>query len=176
VRLKDGDGVRYISKVDSQIPKAFVNNLEWKTKGQYYRAVKRRIGAKGLYEANTIVNPSGPLLGDLMISRGHAALFAYYPPAVLHPKAADTSIADFPADADAAKQLNTLEYIKSRTLNGNAHIDYLNHRGAGGKVKAELIYFADVENMKKFGFEFRKYIWTVVDNWVGWDGTGNPPH
>lgn len=176
--LKDRRGVYYISKASGQIgDAAFLGDaLAWSNKNEYYAAIKRRIGAQGLYESNTFGVASGPQPGDLMISPGHAALvFAYYPPAVLHPKAADTSVADFPADPDdAAKQLTTLEYIKSRTLNGHAHIDYLNHRGKG-KVKAELIFFADVENTKSFGFEYRKYHPRVTENWTGWSGTGVPP-
>ena len=43
------------------------------------------------------------------------------------------------------------------------------------KQKAELIYFARVDIMREKGFDFRQYNAFVLDNWEGWDGSGEPP-
>jgi hypothetical protein len=54
------------------------------------------------------------------------------------------------------------------------HADYLNSRG-DAKRNAELIYFANVAQLRGDGFQFRLYSDTVLENWADWDGQGVPP-
>jgi hypothetical protein len=42
------------------------------------------------------------------------------------------------------------------------------------KQKAELIYFASVDELSNDGFDFRKYNGLVLDGWADWDGHGDP--
>jgi hypothetical protein len=159
ITMQADSGIYYCSMDDKQYPDQFFGDvLSWTSKDEFYDALKRRINAKSLYNKNTVINPSGPQPGDLMLTTGHAALVIdVYPPAVLHPKVNDKTIPDFPGPDVAKTELNQLEYFKSRTLDGTVHFDYLNHRGQGGKEKAELLYYAKVDAMKAYGFEFRMF-------------------
>jgi hypothetical protein len=150
-----------------EIPKSidytFGNNYTWKNKDEYYTAVKNRIGAKALYHKNTELNPFGPQSGDLLLSKGHAAIvIEAYLPGLPHPKAADTSIKDWVDPDTAETEINVLEYFRdhhgalteeNKTM---AHFDYLNHRGEK-KPKAELIYYRRVKDAIDDGYWFRKY-------------------
>jgi hypothetical protein len=175
----DNSDVRYISKGTRQTPKdsRVGHTRTWSNKADFLYAVKKRIGAKSLLQKNTMTNPSGPQPGDLMSSTEHAALvFAVRAGPGAHPRAADRSIAPFPGDMVARTQLNQTEYFRTTmsTVSAGLYIDYLNHRGYG-KEKAELIYEASVAEIKGMGFDFRAYHPGVLDNWLDWDGLGDPP-
>lgn len=149
-----------------EIPKGFIYssfNYTWRTKDEYYTAVKNRINAGVLFEKNTEVNPFGPQAGDLLLSDSHAGLVIdSFPVGVAHPKAADTSIQSWVDQATALKEVNVLEYFRDNhgVINEDnklkAHFDYLNHRGKK-KPKAELIYFRRAEDALADGFQFRRY-------------------
>jgi hypothetical protein len=180
----DGDGVRYLSLLKWQIPciSMFGRVLTWEDTEGYKKAVLDRLNAASLYTRNTKVNPSGPQTGDLMMTKGHAALvFNTYPAGRPHPFASRTAwIPMLPNKEEAAKQLHQTEYFRDdpNQPNGHSHIDYLNHRGQGKppKVEAELIYYADAVAMQQnFGFEYRMYNEKVLDNWNDWDALGIPP-
>jgi hypothetical protein len=121
-----------------------------------------------------------------MIKQDHAALvFRVWPSGLPHPNASQCGtkggIPMFPGPTQAAMQLNQTRYFREQPMGPVQskwpHIDYLNHRGEGQpkKQKAELMYFADVQDMRSAGFQFRGYRKLVRDNWVGWDGSGDPP-
>jgi len=59
-------------------------------------------------------------------------------------------------------------------IDRETHFDYLNHRGFG-KEAAEMIYYTRVSEMRAQGFEFRRYKPGVIDNWMDWNGSGDPP-
>jgi hypothetical protein len=159
----------------------------WKNKDDYTKAVQHRVGAKSLFHQNMEPNPRGPEPGDVMIKEDHAALvFRVWPSGVPHLLANQWGISggipSFPGPAQAARELNQTRYFRDQPVAPIQsiwpHIDYLNHRGEGKpkKEKAELMFFADVQDMRRDGFQFRKYRKLVRDNWEGWDGTGDPPN
>jgi hypothetical protein len=173
----DNAGVRYISKATRQSPKSMLHTRSWGTADDYLTAVRARINADSLLNRNTVPNPRGPEPGDIMASSSHAALvFGVRPGAGMHPRAYDDSVPIFPGDAEARLQLNQTEYIRtdmSSAITG-PYVDYLNHRGFG-KNKAELMYDANVQEMRAAGFDFRMYSGGVLDSWADWDGRGDPP-
>lgn len=176
----DNNQVRYISKGTRQAPEdsRLLRTREWKDKDDYTKAVLERIGSKALVLHNTVVNPRGPEIGDLMAKMDHTALvFDVRPMKGISPKVSDTKIPVFPGPDIAKTQLHQTEYIRSRTSTApvcQQHIDYLNHRGYG-KEMAELMYEADVQEMKDQRFEFRMYKPGVIDNWIDWNGMDDPP-
>lgn len=204
VTFEDNAGRRYISKAEGVLVPLYGvhyglyrldEDKTWSTPEEFYEMVKRRIGTEALWKRSTVVNPSGPMAGDLMMSWGsrpgggsfrhHTALvYRVYKVAELHPKWQDKSVPDFPGDDKAKNQSSVLEYFRGtvdengvtayRHIDGRVHFDYLNHRGAA-KPKAELIYYANALQLSDEGFEFRMYAANVLDNWTDWDGKGTPP-
>jgi hypothetical protein len=186
VTFWDNDQVRYPSKGTRQTPSSqrLLSTRSWKNKGEYIEAVTHRIGAKSLVNENTEKNPRGPQPGDLMVKVDHAALvIQVYPPGITHPRARDKRIPVFPGHDQARLQLNQTEYFRQEIpgpevyhpneIDCETHFDYLNHRGFG-KERAELIYYTRVSEMRSQGFEFRMYKSGVLDNWLDWDGLGDP--
>ena len=174
----DNSKTRYASKGTRQTPTNYLGatrTLSWDNQAEFAAVVRRRIGAKALLLQNTVVNPKGPEPGDLMAAVDHTALiYRVYPPGVPHPKAGDSSIPSFPGREKARQEVNQTEYLRERATTNTMHLDYLNHRGEG-KEKAELIYFADAVQMVKDGFRFCMYHPGVLDNWIDWNGQGDPP-
>lgn len=183
VTLRNDDGTRFISKATRQTPTAYLSHhrtYSWSNKDEFIHAVVKRLDAKSVFKHNTEVNPNGPAPGDLMSSADHTALvFKVYPPGQEHARASDPRIPIFPGPQVAAMQLTQTEYFRAdhSDMKPTVHFDYLNHRGQGTPTKqaAELIYFADAPQMQKEGFQFRRYSSAVLDNWVDWDGVGDPP-
>ena len=183
VTLRSDDGTRFISKGTRQAPTAYLSahkTYSWSNKEEYLRAVINRLNAKSVFSQNTEINPIGPQPGDLMCKPDHTALvFKVYPPGLDHPRASDVTIPIFPGSFIAARQLTQTEYFRTdhSAAKPTTHFDYLNHRGEGTPVKqaAELIYFADAPEMQLAGFQFRQYSARVLDNWIDWDGRGDPP-
>jgi hypothetical protein len=183
VTLRNRSRFRFISKATRQSPTTHLSphrSFSWKTRDQFLEAVRNRLNAVSVYNDNTVVNGRGPEPGDLMCKPDHVALvFKMYPPGLPHPRANDKRIPLFPGERAAAQQLNTTEYFREdpRAPNSHVHIDYLNHRGEGTprKQAAELIYFADAFKIRQMGFEFRMYSRDVLDNWLDWNGEGDPP-
>jgi hypothetical protein len=155
-------------KIPQQFDYYFGDNCVWKNKGEYYAAVKRRIGASALFSKNTEPISTAPRSGDLLLSKGHAAIVMdAYLPGLPHPKAADSSIESWVNPETAAKEVHVLEYFRDNhgVINEEnktkAHFDYLNHRGEK-KPKAELIYYRRVEDAVADGFSFRRYNSSVL--------------
>jgi hypothetical protein len=186
VTFWDNDHVRYVSKATRQTPSGGLRTLFWRNADEYLDVVRRRIGAEALVDHNMVINPRGPEPGDLMGHLEHAALvFRVYPPSVIHPRAYDKSVPVFPGNEVARKQLNQTEYFRTQIpaknefgpteIDAGPHFDYLNHRGLG-KEKAELMFFANIMEMRRQGFYFRMYKPGVIDNWLDWkDGRDDPP-
>ena len=184
----DNADVMYVSKAERQHSKSYhVHVRSWKNKDEYSKAIQARIGASSLFNQNMEPNPRGPEAGDLMIKQDHAALiFRAWPPGVSHPLANQYDIKGgipkFPGAVQAAKELNQTKYFRddptAPVQSKSPHIDFLNHRGEGHptKARAELMFFADVQDMRKGGFLFYRYRNLVLDNWQDWDGRGDPPH
>jgi hypothetical protein len=181
--FKDNIGRGYCSKASQEWHALPGHRLSWSSKEEYYNAIKRRLDARALWNWNTVRNPHGPEPGDLILKPDHACLvFAVYPPGVRHPKSRDSTIPVFPGAVKAAAQFNVLEYFRDgegQTIGppvSATRFDYLNHRGQGipVKQKAELIYYASVNDPDFKGFEFRMYNNTVLLNWTRWDGVGEP--
>ncbi len=130
----------------------------WPDRYQYYNRVRRRIGASALWQRNTIRKGAGPEPGDLLLHPTHAALVAaVYAPGVAHPRAGDAAIPDFPGAEVAARQHDTTRYLRCRHATG-VRVDYLNHRGHGGKERAELIFNAPLDDLTQQGqLEVRRY-------------------
>lgn len=175
----DNGGVRYISKGERQTPEAgfFGRNCTWSSVAQYTEAVRSRLGTEALWNRNTVINRAGPQPGDLAIgfsaSMHHTALvYQVYPAGTPHPRASDRSVPDFPGDEEAIRQNNQTEYFRSRTPNGNVHVDYLNYRSRR-KDRAELIYYADATELSQAGFQYRMWSASVLDNWTDWNGRGD---
>lgn len=183
----DNEGVLYISKGGRQTNirgKYIYSHWGDGQKDAYLHAVRNRIGSQSLYNVNTVVNANGPQAGDLLSAPGHTALvFNSFDPGQIHPKSTDKSIKNFPGSDAAASELNVLEYFRDvdgRYIcpkDGVKHFDYLNHRGVGQPVKqkAELIYFARVDDPDLAGFTFRKFAPSVLQSWSNWDGNDDPP-
>ena len=193
--------VLYSSRASHQWPEVWPPHslsLSWSDKRSFYSAVKRRIDSKSLLEKNTfpIKNSADVWPGDLMLKKDHTAIvFAVYPPGATHPFLQRADIPDFPSPEKAASQLDVLEYFRTaRTTTNNlrsippsemkkVHVDYLNHRGeaypegAPKKQKAELIYFADADDMvNTFQLNYRRLgPKTVLNNWTDWKGNDAPP-
>lgn len=195
VTFRDNASTLYISKAEEWTPVShhFSKPVGWKTMQEYYRVVQARIGARSMLQYNVVRNPYGPEVGDLMINNdaSHTALvLAIYPSGQKHPKEEWSTIPDFPGEGTAEKQLDQLEYFRTprqvdtsshtpkfpASALATAHFDYLNHRG-NGKEKAEIIYFADVGELRAMGFEFYLFNKYVLDDWnfPPWDGKGRPP-
>ncbi len=176
----DGGGTHYRSYEDEQDPSRWIHNKDWSNVDDYIDAVTDRLGTEALWKANTEANSAGPQPGDLMINyrsggMHHTALvFRVFARGMPHPQANNQSVIDFPADTPdedgddiAIRQPNT-EYFRDRDPNSDQHFDYLNHRSNRKKAGAELIYFARVSDMKKDGFQFRKWAsWVLM--------LGSPP-
>jgi hypothetical protein len=183
VTLRSDDGTRFISKATRQTPTAYLSRhktYSWTNKDEYLVAVINRLNAKSVFSHNTVVNGRGPQAGDLMCKPDHTALiFKVYTAGEEHPRIRDTSIPIFPGPRIAAMQIAQTEYFRSdhSDIRPTVHFDYLNHRGEGRPTKqaAELIYFADAPQMQLDGFQFRSYSPAVLDDWVDWDGLGDPP-
>jgi hypothetical protein len=170
---------------------------------QFKLIVKKYIQTKSLYLYNTDKNDSAPEPGDLMIryttkmtifgertDLHHTALvFAAYPAWRPHPKENAEDVPSFPGGKAAMDQTSVNEYFrgtvytdgskwdgttKYRVADGDIHFDYLNSRG-DDKRNAELIYFANYDQLSKEGFEFRIYAPAVLWGWDDWDGVGYPP-
>ena len=170
--------------------------LEWKSKDTFYKAILRRIDSTSLLKKNTTPVTADVWPGDLMLKEDHTALvFEMWDPGEDHALLQRADIPDFPGPETAAHDLNQLDYFRTPRLvtkgirsvspveKTKAHIDYLNHRGeafpknAPVKQKAELIYYADAQDMvttQKLGFR-RFGSHTVLNNWLGWDGSVPPP-
>jgi hypothetical protein len=188
--------VLYSSRAAHQWPGVWPPNtlgLSWSDKKSFYDAVKRRIDSKSLLEKNTnpVDNCADVWTGDLMLKGDHTAIvFAVYQPGEVHRFLQRADIPDFPGPDIAASELDVLEYFRTaRTLRGSSrsipppelnkvHIDYLNHRGeafpptASKKQKAELIYFADAQEMvTTLKFSYRRFSYVrVLNNWPNWNG------
>jgi hypothetical protein len=177
----DNNQVRYPSKGTRQTPMPLLRGKTWSDKKAYVEAVTKRIGSKSLVDHNTVKNPLGPQPGDLMVKADHTALvFGVLKNGATHPKAYDRTIPLFPGGVIAQTQLNQLEYVRSRVSQDHrgcpqTYIDYLNHRGEGNKQRAELIYYADTSEAELRPFEFRMYKPGVIDNWIDWNGSDDPP-
>jgi hypothetical protein len=165
--------------------------IPWFTKDDFYAVVRENIQTKSLWNHNTAVNPTGPDPGDLMMRFGgihryhHTALVtSVYPPFALHPQWQNAKVPDFPGPDAAEKQITVTRYFMGtkddddrtayRTADISWHFDYLNSR-SDAKRNAELIYFANVAQLRDDGFQFRLYSDTVLENWADWDGLGVPP-
>ena len=152
----------------------------WKTKDEYYSAIKQKIGANALWRNNTEKNPAGPEPGDLLLGRGHAGLiFAVYLPNLSerwgdlaiprpHPRACDSSIIVYPGPTIAKTQIDVLEYFRDDEgpkgpVKAGTRFDYLNHRGQG-KERAELIYYANVYDSDFDPYEFRMFTASVFQD------------
>src|SRR4029078_8053937 len=166
VTFYDNAGMRYISKGGRQSPSGGLLGKTWKDKESYMKGVLSRIGAKSLFNQNMEPNPRGPEPGDLMIKEDHAALvFRVLPTVTPHPYATKYGVPGgiplFPGPAKAALELNQTRYFRDVPVASYPwpHFDYLTHRGDGKpkKQKAELIFFADVQDMLREGFQFRRY-------------------
>lgn len=177
--LKGMDHVRYISKATRQTPEATLSTKTWSTKEEYLAAVMPRLGTEALWHRNTVSNPSCPEPGDLLMafsaSMHHTALvYQVYPPNTSHPRATERGIPDFPGDEAAIAQVTQTLYFRGRRADGSVRFDYLNFRSRRKNV-AELILFASADEMRADGLQFRKWKDGVLDNWIDWDGTGDPP-
>lgn len=177
--LKGTDHVRYISKTSRQTPAATFSTKTWASKEEYLQAVMGRLGTEALWHRNTEVNQAGPEPGDLLMGFGgsmhHTALvYQVYRPQAPHPQAADRNIPDFPGDEAAIAQVTQTVYFRGRVPDGSVRFDYLNFRSRRKNV-AELILFASANEMRAEGLEFRKWKGGVLDNWLDWNGEGDPP-
>jgi len=144
----------------------------WTTRYEYMEGVCRGLGVHDLWKYNTVVNPAGPMPGDVLMKYTHAKyhhaalIFDTYAPGQTHPKQRDTSVPDYPGDDAAEEQYAATEYFRgwtgpdektsSRYPDKDVHFDYLNHRGHK-KPLAELIYFANARQFREDKFEFRMY-------------------
>jgi hypothetical protein len=166
--------------------------VPWLTKDDFTKMVMENIQTKSLWRHNTEENPTGPDPGDLMMRYGgihryhHTALvLSVYAPFAHHPQWQNLHIPDFPGPDAAEKQTNVTRYFMGtkddddrtayRTPDLWWHFDYLNSRG-DAKRNAELIYFANENQLRDDDFEFRMYSESVTDNWGDWDGRGVPPN
>jgi hypothetical protein len=177
VTFWDMASVRYISKASQQVPSPAFGGLTWSTKNDYLDSIRRRIGARALYDVNTVSDLAGPRPGDLMLKRDHAAIvFAVYMPGNMHPLENDNTIPVFPGSQIARTQHRVTRYFRNRGVSlPDQRFDYLNHRGEGGKQAAELIFNASAQEMRVDGFDFRIFQPGVFDNWPDWTGLGLPP-
>jgi hypothetical protein len=98
VTLRSERAVRFISKATRQFPYSHLSpyqQYKWGNRDQFMTAVINRMTAKGVFWANTAVNPRGPEPGDLMCKPDHIALvFKTYPPGLAHPHANDQNISE----------------------------------------------------------------------------------
>jgi hypothetical protein len=181
----DNDDCVYISKGWGPISRFFALHgpKNWNSIIEYRSAVQSRISARALSSKNTIKNAKGPEPGDFLSSPEHTALvFAVYPPGVRHPKSAN-NIPVYPGPNVAETQLNVLEYFRDKDGRSSGppkpsvRFDYLNHRGTGKPVKqkAELIYYANVDDPDFSSYEFRKFHDTTFWNYIKWDGEDDIP-
>jgi hypothetical protein len=170
-----GTPIVYSSRATGQFPQIdFPTNQAWKSKEEFYTAVKRRINSKALWEHNTFTPDDNDISsGDLMVKEDHTALvFGYYATGVRHPHEIRADIPDFPGPDTAVQQLYQLEYfgeprtrVAGRPVCGSRellvdHVDYLNHRGEGKpkKEQAELIYFRSVPYLRqREQLEFKRF-------------------
>jgi hypothetical protein len=198
ITFKDVDDWFYISKAwYAWGPDGHIINVPFFTKEMFTTVVQKNIQTKSLWYHNTVVNPSGPEAGDLMMKYttgfagrtvdNHTALvFSVLPPGKSHPKSHDPNVKIFPGREKAKEDFNGTEYIMgtvdkdddwattSLDPDKEYHFDYLNSRG-DKKRNAELIYYANKAQLLDDGFEFRRYAPLVLDNWSDWDGEGYPP-
>ncbi len=113
-------------------------------------------------------------------------IFATYSPGQPHPKKNEfnKSIPLFPGPDIAKTELNVLEYFSNNPFARrppDIHFDYLNHRGEGApgkpkKEKAELIYFATLNDPQFKDFELRAYNENVKRDWRDWTGKNYVRH
>jgi hypothetical protein len=180
--FKDNDDVEYRSRFDGQSPYREVPVVgyrmgkTWSTKDEYMNAVVARIGTKALSEKNLDPADCNPIeAGDLMIAFKdnihHTSLvYRVYGAGESHPYAGRADIPDFPGDEEAIKRVDQWNYFRgtileekddkiirlTRNPDKDVHVDYLNYRSQR-KDRAELIYFANVRQMRADGFKFRWY-------------------
>jgi len=170
------------------------SQLRWFTKDMFIAIVRQNMQTKSLYLHNMEANPSGPEAGDLMIryrtkwfglkvdaAETHTALvYSTYPPGVSHPYEKSVNVPNFPGRDQANNEVNQTAYFRgtvdektgvtrSRQPDHDPHFDYLNSP-ADRKRNAELIYFANVRQLRDEGFNFYKFGQNVVDNYPDWDG------
>lgn len=174
------DGSKWAS--ESAFMKGSTNIAAWKNKDEYKEAVWEHINVRDLWLYNTAVTNAGlfmPSPGDLLMiyekgwvgaSRHHCALiYRTYAPGAAHPKENDMKVPNFPGGQTATNQGYVTEYFRGDTYLGQEgtftfsrrpgkdwHFDYLNHRGVD-KKNAEILYFANAKDFKRYGFEFRMY-------------------
>lgn len=160
------------------------DTAQWTNKEEYIQAVSA-VSADALFKHNTEAYPDWPDSGDLMIKSDHAALVL-----ARHevPKSRPDDVPLFPGSDEAVKQVDVTlyyrcdpdrrqkilsqqhlseEYLKASDCGSSekGYVDYLNHRG-NGKESAELIYNANVDQMLKDGFQFRKWAAFVLRSWT----------
>jgi hypothetical protein len=182
LRFKDNDDVEYVSRFEGQTPyreNPITGNRwgkTWSSKDEYLNAVVDRIGTKAMAEKNLDPDDRGSIqAGDLMIAftknLHHTALvYRVYAPGEPHPYAGRADLPDFPGDEEAVQRADQWRYFRgtileekndrvlrlTRNPDNDTHVDYLNYRSTR-KDRAELIYFANVRQMRADGFKFRWY-------------------
>jgi hypothetical protein len=179
VTFEDNAGKKYRS-TDDYIHFGGVNPTDL-----YIAIVHDKIGVEALWKRNTVVNPTGPTAGDLLIrwssktftmgkikveveDNHHAALvIRHYNIGVSHPLEKD-KMPDFPGaeSAEDMLNLNKTQYFRgttdkngvtvSRRPDRDVHFDFLNSRSSA-KRNAEVIYFANARQLQEEGYQFRMY-------------------
>lgn len=200
--FQDAVDGKYISKAKGLIQKTSKGNYEldddvtWKSKDDFVKAVLSRTSAWDLYRYNSRINEYGPVPGDLMLrakekSDSHAALVfgTYSPGQPAIPEYKDLKgYPNFPGGNSAMKQVNQTRYFRGDVdadgvtlsrepkppFDKDVHFNYLNSRG-NAKRNAELIYFANERQLRNDGFDFYEYSFLVTDNWPDFKGDGVPP-
>lgn len=182
LRFKDNDDTEYVSRFDGQTPYREVPLVgyrmgkTWSNKEEYQKAVIDRIGTEAMANKNLDgTDRTNIQAGDLMIAfndhQHHTALvYRVWGPGEAHPYAGRADIDDFPGDEEAVKRIDQWRYFRgtileekndrvirsTRNPDKDMHVDYLNYRSKR-KDRAELIYFANVRQMREDGFKFRWY-------------------
>lgn len=177
--FKDNDDREYASQLTGQGP---VNPMgihagkNWSSKDSYLDVVVSRIGTQAMSTKNLDPADRNPIQpGDLMIAykdnMHHTALiYRVYNAGEAHPYAGRADLDDFPGDEEAVKRVDQWRYFRgtileekddkvlrlTRNPDKDVHVDYLNYRSKR-KDRAELIYFANVRQMRADGFKFRWY-------------------
>jgi hypothetical protein len=115
----------------------------------------------------------GPVTREVVVMHHTSLVLAVYPPGVPHPRLKSGELSrtpDFPGDEKAIAQKGTVEYVRGTILkeeddevleidrnpDKDYHVDYLNYRSKR-KDAAEIIYFANVRQLRADGFQFRFY-------------------
>lgn len=182
ITFEDNAGTKYRSTSDGI--QFGVMTIPWKSPKHFIEHVQQKIGVEALWKRNTILNPTGPTAGDLMIrwssktlsigtmkfeieDNHHAALvIRHYNIGVSHPLE-KAKMADFPGHESAERQQNVTEYFRGtvndktgvtdyRHVDQDVHFDFLNSR-SNAKRNAEVIYFTNARQIQADGFQFRMY-------------------